>query len=137
MAKKLEYLDPLMGREFYNFYKKIRRKPSKKIDQYNYFEKAIGGMIEEFRKMLSETKYGVHLKGLGVMYKRPFGQYMKKMSLFTHKRMHRKETHFYLEDDYLRNQYIITNTPNSKAETEKPEDKAEAILLHRKLKLKK
>lgn len=137
MAKKLQYLENIMGREFYDFYKKTRRKPSKTIDQYNYFEKAVNGMIQEFRAMLAETEHGVHLKGLGVMYKRPFGQYMKKMTLFTHKRMNRKEVNFYLEDDYLRNQYLISNTPNSKGTDKKVEDKAEAILLHRKLKLKK
>lgn len=138
MPKKKEYLEQLMSREFYNFYRKSRRKPSKIIDQYNYFEKAVHGMVEEMRRMLAETDQGVHLKGLGVFYRKPFGEYMKQLSLFTHTIKQRNQMHFYLEDDFLRNQYLIANPPHVKIETqEKIEDKSTAILLHRKLKLKK
>ena len=138
MPKKERYLDNLMGREFYEFYKKSRRKPSKTIDQYNYFEKAINGMIQELRVMLTETEHGIHLKGLGVFYRKPFGEYLKKLSLFTHTKVNRDLIHFYLEDDFLRNQYLIANTPRAKKESkDKAQDKATAILLHRKLKLKK
>ena len=127
-----------MSKEFYEFYKKTRRTPSKVIDQYNYFEKAINGMVQELRVMLSETEHGVHLKGLGVFYRKPYGEYLKKLSLFTHTRVNRNIINFYLEDDYLRRQYLIANPPKIKKYLKnKVEDKATAILLHRKLKLKK
>lgn len=127
-----------MGREFYEFYKKTRRKPSRVIDQYNYFEKAINGLVRELRAMLSETEHGVHLKGLGVFSRRPFGEYLRKLSLFTHKKVSRHMINFYLEDEFLRRQYLIANPPRVKYEAKnRVEDKATAILLHRKLKLKK
>jgi hypothetical protein len=136
--KKEQYLEQLINREFYEFYKKSRRKPSKVIDQYNYFEKAIGGLIREIRMMMTETEHGIHLKGLGVLYRKPFGEYLKKLSLFTHTKVTRNLINFYLEDDYLRNQYLIANPPKIKKKSpNKTEDKATAILLHRKLKLKK
>lgn len=138
MPKKNQYLENLMSREFYDFYRKSRRKPSKVIDQYNYFEKAIGGMVEELRKMLSETETGIHLKGLGVLYRKPFGEYLQKLSIFTHRKVSRTLVNFYLEDDFLRRQYLIANPPKvPMVKKEKVEDKATAILLHRKLKLKK
>lgn len=136
--RKKQYLENLMSREFYDFYRKSRRKPSKVIDQYNYFEKAFGGMIGELRQMLTETDTGIHLKGLGVLYRKPFGEYLRKLTIFTHTRVTRNLVNFYLEDDFLRRQYLIANPPHVKREsTEKVEDKATAILLHRKLKLKK
>ena len=137
-TKKKDYLEDIMSREFYDFYRKNRRKPSKTIDQYNYFEKAINGMVQELRSMLEDIDTGVHLKGLGVFYKKPFGEYLKKLTIFTHTKINRKIMHFYLEDDYLRGQYLPTNLPKVPNKTkEKIEDKATAILLHRKLKLKK
>lgn len=136
--RKQQYLDHIMSRDFYDFYRKIRRKPSKIIDQYNYFEKAINGMITELRTMLSETETGVHLKGLGVFYRKPFGEILMKVSKFTHKKVARNMVNFYLEDDFIRNQYFIANTPFIKMkEIKKVQDKSTAILLHRKLKLKK
>lgn len=132
--RKKEYLEDFMSREFYNFYRKTRRKPSKVIDQYNYFEKAINGMIEELRKMLAETETGVHLKGLGVLYRKPFGEIIMKASLFTSKKVSRNLIQFYIEDDFLRNQYFIANPPKIKMiEKKKVEDKSTAIILHRKL----
>ena len=133
MAKK-EYLDNINTRDFYEFYRRERRKPSPKIDQYNYFVKAIHGMIIELQKMMNETEHGVHLRGLGVVYKKPFGQYYRKLTIFTHKKVNRKRVSIYLEDDYLRSKYIVSSSlkvPNngSKEDTEKPV----AVMLHRKL----
>ena len=137
MTKK-DYLEDLINREFYEFYKKSRRKPSKVIDQYNYFEKAIHGMLHEIRVMMGETEQGIHLKGLGVLYRRPYGEYIKQLTMFTHTIKQKNLIQFYLEDDFLRNQYLITNVMRVKKETkEKIEDKSTAIILHRKLKLKK
>jgi len=134
MIKKKEYLEDIQTREFYDFYRKIRRKNSKKIDQFNYFVKAINGMLKEINNLMNETDHGLHLKGLGVLYKKPFGEYYKKLTLFTHRKVSRKRVNFYLEDDYLRNRYIITNTrPAIKKEDDVRQDKATAVILHRKL----
>ena len=138
MKSKLQYCENLMGREFYDFYRKTRRKPSKVIDQYNYFEKAIYGMCFEIGEMLNETDHGGHLKGIGVFHKHPFGEVFQNINLFTKKKKYRKALRFYLEDSYLRNLYLTTNTRSDKAlENKKSEDKSGAIILHRKLKLKK
>lgn len=137
MTKK-DYLEDIINREFYEFYKKSRRKPSKVIDQYNYFEKAIHGMLNEIRVIMGETEQGIHLKGLGVLYRRPYGEYIKQLTMFTHTIKQKNLIQFYLEDDFLRNQYLIANPMHVKKETkEKIEDKSTAIILHRKLKLKK
>ena len=87
MAKNKEYLENINTREFYEFYRKVRRKPSKKIDQYNYFKKAIGGMLEELKKLIEEAEHGVCLKGLGVFYKKPYGEPTRKVTLFTKKKV--------------------------------------------------
>lgn len=138
MPRKEQYIEDIMSREFYEFYKKTRRKPSKVIDEYNYFVKAIGGMIRELRLMTTETEYGIHLKDLGVLFKQPFGEYMQKLSLFTHRKAYRKKLDFYLEDDYLRAQFFTAHIMRTQTPTDKKvEDKATAILLHRNLKLKK
>lgn len=47
--RKKEYLEDIVGKEFYNFYKKNRRKFLKVIDEYNYFVKVMYGMILEFK----------------------------------------------------------------------------------------
>lgn len=135
MAKKVEYLEDINTREFYEFYKKVRRKPSKKIDQYNYFKKAINGMLMEIRDCLEETEHGVHLRGLGVLYKKPFGEMYKKLSLFTHTKITRELISFYLEDDYLRHKYLVTNITkrNGTKRKEKLVDKPNAVILHRKI----
>ena len=81
MSKNKEYLEDINTREFYDFYKKVRRKPSKKIDQYNYFKKAISGMLTELKKIIEESEHGVSLKGLGVFYKKPYGEPTKKIGI--------------------------------------------------------
>ena len=133
MAKNKEYLENINTREFYEFYRKVRRKPSKKIDQYNYFKKAIGGMLEELKKLIEEAEHGVCLKGLGVFYKKPYGEPTRKVALFTKKKVKRNKLDLFLEDDFLRSKYIISYTPKIKAEGVFREDKPEAVILHRKL----
>lgn len=136
--RKKEYLEQVVGKDFYDFYRKNRKKPSKIINQQTYFEKAIGGLMEELRVMITETEHGVHLKGLGVLYKKPFGNFVRQIDIFNRTRITRKKIDLYIEDDFIRRQYLITNTPSNKGTGEKDvEDKSAAIILHRKLKLKK
>lgn len=136
MPKKEEYLEDLNTREFYDFYRRTRRKVSPKINQYNLFKKAIGGLLVEINHELRETEHGIHFKGLGILYKKPFGEWYRRLSLFTHRRLQRGLSYFYLEDEYLRNKYLIINNiplKNDKKAKGKYEDKADAVFLHRKL----
>lgn len=133
MSKNKEYLEDINTREFYEFYRKVRRKPSKKIDQYNYFKKAISGMLTELKKIIEETEHGVSLKGLGVFYKKPYGEPTKKISLFTKKKVPRNKLTLFLEDEFLRAKYIIYYTPKISSDGVLREEKPEAVMLHRKL----
>jgi len=54
-----------MDRDFYEFYRTHRRKPSKVIDQYNYWKKAICAILEIVRDQMIEKEGGVYLEGLG------------------------------------------------------------------------
>ena len=95
-------------------------------------------MLSELNQMVVESDNGVHLKGLGVLYKKPFGILMHKISLFAQKKKYRRLVDFYLEDDFLRREYLIAEIASRQYENSTiQEDKATAILLHRKLKLKK
>lgn len=58
-------LHELIDREFYDFYREHRTHQALAIDQYNYFEKAVGGMLKSLKKLTVETNGGVHIKGLG------------------------------------------------------------------------
>ena len=83
---------------------------------------------------MEETEHGVHLKGLGDLYKKPFGQWYRKMSLFTHRRLERGINYFYLEDDYLRSKYLIKRVSKlPRTHDRKKADKPDAVMLHRKL----
>lgn len=139
MPRKEEYLEDLNTREFYDFYRRTRRKVSPKINQYNLFKKAINGFVLEIRNQLDQTEHGIHFKGFGVLYKKPFGDWFRRLSLFTHRRLQRGLAFFYLEDEYLRNKYIIINNIPRKNERAKGkhEEKADAVMLHRKLLNKK
>ena len=131
--KDTEYLEDINTREFYDFYRKTRRKPSKKIDQYNYFKKAMSGFLRELKKSMEESEHGVHLKGLGVLFKKPFGEWFRKITLFTHKRKERGINNFYLEDEYLRNKYTVKKVSKLNNSGEKKSNKPDAVMLHRKL----
>lgn len=57
--------EKLINREFYDFYRANRKKISKSIDQYNYFVKAINGILEIVYNNILENENGVYLEGLG------------------------------------------------------------------------
>ena len=135
MAVNNDHLEDINNREFYDFYRKNRRSVSKKIDQHKLFIKAINGFLIELKRAVEENEHGVHLRGLGVVYKKPFGQWFRRMSLFTHRRGERGLSYLYLEDEYLRNRYIIKKVARRlEAETDKKKsDKPDATMLHRKL----
>lgn len=62
--KFIKSLD-LTTREAYNFYREHRKSPSKAIDQYNYYVKAIRGLITTLEDMLVESEGGVYIDQLG------------------------------------------------------------------------
>ena len=55
----------LMDREFYEFYKQNRSHQALAIDQYNYFEKAIGGLCNIIKKNSVSCSGGVHIRNFG------------------------------------------------------------------------
>ena len=134
MPKDKTHLENINTREFYEFYKRNRRKQSKKIDQHNYFIKAIHGFLLEVKKCLEESNHGVYLKGLGVIYKKPHGIMPVKQSIFTIKKVPREQPQLLLEDEYLRHKYIIRNVIKKRITQPKlRKEKPNAIILHRKL----
>lgn len=60
----LDYKD-ISSREAYDFYKKNRKTISKTIDQYNYFRKAVEGIIITLTELFLENEQGVCIKDLG------------------------------------------------------------------------
>ena len=90
-------------------------------------------MLESLKKLIGREDHGVCLKGLGVFYKKPYGEPTRKVTLFTKKKVKRNKLDLFLEDDFLRSKYIISYTPKIKAEGVFREDKPEAVILHRKL----
>lgn len=60
----LDYKD-ISSREAYDFYKKNRKTISKTIDQYNYFKKAVEGVIRTLIDLFLENEEGVCIRDLG------------------------------------------------------------------------
>lgn len=58
-----EFLD-LQGREFYEFYKKKRKKPAPGINNFNNFKRALGGFFMKVRENVFEAENGVYLESL-------------------------------------------------------------------------
>lgn len=137
MDKEYEYTEDFMSREFYNTYKKIRRKASKNINQYKYFEKAFNGLILELRAMVSESEEAVHLKGLGVVYRKPYGSKSIKVSILEQKVVPASRLTLLLEDELLREELFTKNPNNISFEPGICSYNPETIMAHRKLKLKK
>lgn len=66
---KFPEVHELMSRDFYDYYRKNRKKTAPAINQYNYFVKAINGLFQEFKTAIIETNGGVDIKGLGYFCK--------------------------------------------------------------------
>lgn len=62
---KISGAHDILNRDFYELYKNTRRKPSKVIDQYNYFIKAVNGLLLTLKHLILENKNGVYISGLG------------------------------------------------------------------------
>ncbi len=58
-------IETLMSRDFYDFYRKERNHMALAIDQYNYFVKAVNGILLTIIKTAVHTRGGVHIKGMG------------------------------------------------------------------------
>lgn len=55
----------LTSRECYDYYKEHRRWNSPTINQYNYFVKALEGFFLVVQRMMTQSKGGVYMTGLG------------------------------------------------------------------------
>lgn len=55
----------LITRECYEYYKENRKKVAKAIDQYNYFVKALNGIMTIARRMATESEGGLYIEGFG------------------------------------------------------------------------
>ena len=88
--------EPLICREFYDYYRTHRRKVAKGIDQYMLFEKAVSGLLRLLRRLAVDTEGGIYIKGLGYFchvknYKkiknrkgRNFFEKLKKVNTYTY-----------------------------------------------------
>ena len=104
--------EELMSREFYEFYKKERKKVALAIDQYNYFVKAVNGLLLMIIRTAVYTKGGVHIKGLGyfchVRTKRKRRDPIEKNPLIKFKKKYRYKLHF-IPDEDLKEWYLDFN----------------------------
>ena len=55
----------LTDRVVYDFYRQNRREVAKGINQYNYFSKAVEGLLFVLQGMIAESEGGVYIEGLG------------------------------------------------------------------------
>lgn len=62
----LDYKD-LSSREAYEYYKENRKYVSKTIDQYNYFKKAVEGLLRVIKKHFLDNEEGVCIRDLGYL----------------------------------------------------------------------
>jgi hypothetical protein len=66
LADKDRFLevDQLVCREFYEYYKSIRRRIVTPLDKYLYFHKAISGLLLEIKRESINYEHGVYIEGL-------------------------------------------------------------------------
>ena len=106
-----EYLElgELVDREFYDFYRKNRRKVAKGINQYNLFEKVADGLLRELKKLTILSEGGVHLKYFGyfcyIKYKNKYNNRFEKNPLKKFKKQNTFHIWFYPEEE-LRDWYL-------------------------------
>lgn len=62
----LDYKD-ISSREAYDFYRKNRKAVAKGIDQYNYFRKAVEGLMFVLKEMFLENEQGVCIRDFGYL----------------------------------------------------------------------
>src|SRR5690349_19131523 len=86
----------LVDREFYDFYRENRKQCAPAIDQYNYFERAVGGILKCLKKLTVETNGGVDIKDFGYFcHIRTRGKY-KNLSEKNPLKKHIKQYSYYL-----------------------------------------
>lgn len=65
MIKDFLEKEKLINRDFYEFYRNHRKKVAKEIDQYNYFVKAVGGILLMVREQAYKREFGVYIENFG------------------------------------------------------------------------
>lgn len=124
--KELEIID----REMYDFYRKNRRKVAKGIDQYNYWVKAMAGMIITIKKLMVENENGIYIEGLGYMCMEKVTERKRRISPLKKIIIDNYKTIFILEDKELRQKYrfIKDDTYKFNNRQEKYEPKFDAVV---------
>lgn len=64
-TKNFLKVEKLICKEFYEFFKEERRFNIKAVDQYNYFAKAISGILSKIRYYSEHNQSGVYIEGIG------------------------------------------------------------------------
>jgi hypothetical protein len=59
------FLEQLVSREFYEYYRKNRIRVSKGLNKYQSFERYVRGMFEDIKKCIIKNRAGVYLRGIG------------------------------------------------------------------------
>lgn len=102
----------LINREFYEFYRTNRKSVAKEIDQYNYFVKAVGGILMLIKKEMYDREFGVYIENFGhfcyikskTAKKRP----LEKSPLKKSKKVYKWMYWFIPEDEALKDWYYNT-----------------------------
>jgi len=131
--KKKEYLEDLLDDpRLYDIYKSLKRSDSHLIKRYYDVQSGIKGLICEIKRKLEETDQAVALKGIAIFHKaqmaeilKPDGKFKKKLKKITIIDCH-------IEDEYLRNRYLVVNRAKTENKPENPITRPDAISLHRK-----
>ena len=104
----------LINREFYEFYKTNRKSVAKEIDQYNYFVKAIGGILQLIKKEAYEREFGVYIENFGhfcfIRGKNPKRNPLEKSPLKKSKKIFIWQHWFIPENDKLKDWYYRTES---------------------------
>jgi len=131
---KIEFLEDIMNdKNFYKVYKTFKRSHTPLIERFYDVKSIIGGMFREMKLMLEEDYIqGISLKGIGVLHIAKKAEFKKKEGLFQNKDIDTNTVGLHLEDEYLRNRYLILNTLKLGTFFEKVETRPDAIMFHRK-----
>jgi len=69
-------IKPLIDREFYEFYKTIRRRVVLPLDKYCQFQKSMSGLLLQIKRDSINYEHGVYIDGLFYLYRHK-GHFMR------------------------------------------------------------
>ena len=114
-------VEELINREFYEYYKEHRTENSPAINQYNYFVKAIKGIIRIINAKIKTDDEGVYLKGLGYFcFLEGKERQKKRRSVFDKKKRYNLPYLYFYPEDSLKDIYIYSTQRTSEDIEYKP-----------------